>query len=382
MIGITRFKRNQQVLVDLGTANIIMAAVEYSLTEKPHILGIYRKHHLPSVRSNIRDFQSRLMHELKDVYASLQKELPDFAPSEIHYGLTAPYYTAETVKVREEYEEGHNITRDDLENIRARGADIFLEHFKHPSAVAIFEVRTLEEFLNGYPTQKVEGRSANELSLTMRYAAAHQMLIHGFQDLALRFHAQVHSFLHTFPQLFSDMFREHISGSGVQVIIDIGGELSEVIILEAGIIQNVFTLPVGVLDITEEIARIEKTDYESGEVLYRKYIAGRLEPGQASKIDEVLRSAVINWKPHFELAFKEMPAASRRSLNIFLVGGGALLADVQGLIMALEVMERMIVPPQMHQVDPKAFQDKVSGYEHFEGAGDFGILSLILKTTQ
>jgi hypothetical protein len=137
---------------------------------------------------------------------------------------------------------------------------------------------------------------------------------------------------------------------------------------------------VGLLDITEEISRIEKTDYESGEILYRKYVAGRLEGGQSAKIDEVLRSTIINWKPHFELVFRELPASSRRSLNIFLVGGGALLADVQGLIMALEVMERMIVPPQMHQVDPKAFQDKVEGYEHFEGAGDFGILSLILKS--
>lgn len=379
MIQISRRRRNQQVLIDLGTANLLMAAVEYSQTDKPTIVGIYRKHRLPSVRSNVRDFQSRLMHELKDLFTALQKEHPDFSPLEIHYGLTAPYYTAETVKVRQVFEESHVITEDDMENIKSRGVDTFLEHFKHPSAVAVFEVRPLEQFLNGYPTHNIVGRSGTELALTMRYAAAHQMLIHGFQDLSLRFHTEVKTVLHTFPQLYADMFHENILDHGVQVIVDIGGELSEVVILEGGIIQNVYTLPVGVLDLTEEIARLYRTDFESGEVLWRKYIANRLEPGEEGKIDEILRTIVINWKPHFEMAFREMPSGSRRSLNIFLVGGGALLADVQALIMSLEVMEKMIVPPQMHQVDPKAFQDKVNGYEHFEGAGDFGILSLLLR---
>ena len=80
------------------------------------------------------------------------------------------------------------------------------------------------------------------------------------------------------------------------LLVDIGGELTEVTFITNGIITEVLTLPFGVLNILLRISEAEHIDLENAYALLRSYTGGALSKEAEDHLKTVIKKEAKGWR--------------------------------------------------------------------------------------
>ena len=202
----------------------------------------------------------------------------------------------------------------------------------------MFETVLMKSLLNGYEIDQPFGKSAREAEFWVHYSATSKELFDAFQT-AIRAHRSdaVITFL-TMPMAIWGLMKEAIFSEHAAIIVDIGGELTEVTFIVDGVVVEIVSLPFGVANILIRIAGSERIDMESALSLLKTYTDESLSKEAQKKVRAIIKSEIRNWEQIFERVWQQASRLNMANIRVFFLGGGALVAE----------MKDVIVPPLLH----------------------------------
>jgi cell division ATPase FtsA len=118
------------------------------------------------------------------------------------------------------------------------------------------------------------------------------------------------------------------------IIFDIGGTITDIILVHQGKILGTRVLPLGGRMITEKIADLLKITYEEAENKKMQYVANEIEPTLKRKIKEALEFEIELWVNGVEQSLKDLSESEALPPQFLLCGGGASLPEIKDGLLA------------------------------------------------
>jgi len=146
-----------------------------------------------------------------------------------------------------------------------------------------------------------------------------------------------------------------IAARGDAIVIDSGGECTDIVLVRQGGIECVQTLPMGGVSLTRRISRVLGVPLAAAEEIKKNYAASRLDQERGTELRTALAGDVHTWVDGIQALLEDMAGHDDLPGQIFLAGGGAALPDLERAIRLhpwIHVLsfER---PPQVTAVQPR-----------------------------
>ncbi len=166
----------------------------------------------------------------------------------------------------------------------------------------------------------------------------------------------------------------YITGHGDAIIIDVGGESTDIVLSRNGGIESVQSLPMGGGSFTRHTARLLGIPLMAAEDIKRAYACGELDQERTNELRSVLAGDVHTWIDGVQALLEDMAAQESLPSHIFLSGGGAALPDVERGVKSHNWIR--VLPfthhPQVTVVQPHSLSILTDQTRHLEGE-TFGV---------
>ncbi len=370
-------KKKIGLAFDIGTASVSAALFELRDGDpRPYVLKIFRKFYTASLNRDVSHFSKSTVVQFSGILEDVKTELNGVIPETYVIGLSSIFYLGKTERVYEKRLKTSAVTQSDVINFIGRGRQKFLADIGHDNLVVIEEV-LMRSMLNGYSVGQPIGKSAEEIESWVHFVGTSRELYDAMTSAIKTYRADAKIRFSTFPVTTWLLMQETLTPDHSVIIVDIGGEITEVTFLVDGIITEIVSLPFGVLNILLCIAKSENVDLDNALSLLKGYTGNALTPDASAKLRGIIKKEMKPWEEVFERIWQRAARDIMSDVKMFFLGGGALVND----------MKNAVAPPLLHPdlarglhisvIQPEAFQDKFGAFGSFDGPGDFGLMSLV-----
>lgn len=372
-------KKLTGVVFDIGTASV--SATLFEIKErgtKPNILNTFRRFHKISLRHDATHFSKSTVSQFSAVLKDISEFTGGMMPELYVIGLSSIFYLGKTERMYDKRSKPGVITDADVKNLVERGRQKFVGDLGRDDIV-VFETVLMKSKLNGYPVEEPSGKFAEEIELWVHFAATSKELSDRFHEIIRSFKKNADIHFSTFPIVSWSLMRVNIFPEHSVLLVDVGGEITEVTFLIDGVITEVISLPFGVLNILLRIAESEHVELENALSLLKTFTQGALTNETQARIRAMIKKELTGWEEIFERVWQRASRDAMINIKMFFLGGGAMISD----------LKNAVTPPLLHPdlargldvvvISPDAFRDKFGTYCCLEGPGDFGLVSLILN---
>ena len=119
---------------------------------------------------------------------------------------------------------------------------------------------------------------------------------------------------------------------GDAIVVDIGGECTDVALVRRGGIESLQSLPLGGMSFTRRVSRTLGVPLAAAEETKRKYAEGRLDQSRTMELRLAFASDIQALVDGLRGMLKGMAGHNELPAHIFLSGGGSVLPDIQQAI--------------------------------------------------
>ena len=369
-------KNNYLLAIQFGTLSVSAVLFEHE-GEKCRILEVIRrpiKHHLKTTADEL------VRASLTECYAILslmKKKNRTICPESIRVGVAAPYVLSRTEHVEKAFGDARAFVNADVDELLSLGKQQFFDALPAHGPLTVIEAIPMAFTVNGYGTLHAIGQVGKLLASDIRYSAVPEAFAQAVRGRAEGFGCPVDISFHTGSVLYRTLLLPQLGTESAALILDVGGEVSEASIIIDSVIRNVATLPIGIGDLLARIEAEFGIDAPSAVSLFHQYLIDQLLSNDRDRIDEILHNVVGEWKLPLDAFIREHHELLERDSAVFIIGGGALAADMKALIQTLGVFQEH-QSAKLYTVDPYAYRERFVGDADFRGPEDMGLLSLCL----
>ncbi len=373
-------KKTIGVVFDMGTASVSATLYERDVSGRPSVITTMRRFQKTPFQSDEARFSKSSISLFSELLKNIIAASKDHGvPREYCVGLSSVFYLSKTHRVYQKKPIAQKITSAILNDLIDREKQKFLASIGREN-MFIFESSYMKTMLNGYDVESPVGKWAEELELFVYFAATSKELYDALLAPIKAVSAGATLRLATFPLATKMIMHSLLFPEPAVLLVDIGGEVTEITFLKNNVIVEVLALPFGVLNVLTRVSGAFGVDMENALSLLKAYTSGRLDENILRQLQAVIKPEMKNWEQNFERVWSLAAHHAMSRINMFFLGGGSLVAD----------MRNALIPPLLHPemasglrasiVAPDAFRDKFIKYDAFDGPGDFGLMSLILQS--
>lgn len=308
-------KSNSRKIVaifDVGSDSIGAVIVQYpSPDQPPKILKTFREDIIFRDNLDFVVFMDDMIKTLKLV--TLRASLSGVGTiDDIHIVLSSPWYVSEnrhlfvlepnpfifTDKL------SNDLVNKEIEKIKKTNHD---KYGGNLDSIDIIEKEIIQVSLNGYVTADPLGKKASQVDINMLVTFSSGTCLKLIKDC---FYSVFHDIPLYFHSNMSSLFlviREKYSKMDDYLILDIGGELTDIFIIEDGIPKNILSFPCGRQSIYRELKKETKKSRAELVSLFSLYLDGALESKEKEKFNVALEKARKSWILEFESAISSIP---------------------------------------------------------------------------
>lgn len=246
------------------------------------------------------------------------------APDSIFCTMTSPWCVSETRKINFSKKDDFTITPDLMnEIINSELSNIlgfYEDKYKGMNASPyLLESKVLHTTLNGYDVGSPLGMKAKNIKVNLFASICPDSSILDikdtlnsvFHDREIRFGSFILSML--------IVAREKLIEESSYFMIDVNAELTDVGIVNNGILVATISFPMGKNYIIRSIVKeLNKTESEARS-LFAMMISGTISQGEKLKLEPILLSVKNDWIKFFKSSLDSLPQTISTSSNIFLV---------------------------------------------------------------
>ena len=257
------------------------------------------------------------------------REKPDLAV----IVFSSPYYISQTKIVRFSKPKPFEITKHLLEVITDDEINSLKRKWQkeHAQLKAEVNIETIEHErfkvnLNGYPVLQPIGKRVQNLELpifmSLGIKAVHDKLqeciLHSFGQTPVRFQS--------FPFVAFQALKDIIDITKGLLLIDIGGEITDLILIRNSILEETISFPLGENFLIRRIASVFHFSLEESSALLNQYTRGDLHDETSDKVRKVIEDASGRWCQFLNESLKGISESSLAPRSLLFIGGKAAFA--------------------------------------------------------
>lgn len=290
-------KEKEDLIIDVRSGSIGLAVLTYS-PSGPQITFCNRKSLALQKSFEPSRLIGQMGTELKQFLNEFYDKKKSFRPHKIHVVVGSPWYLSQTRSVVHksptiiEYDEKivRKLFQDEEEEFRTH-------NFGNRKPETI-EREMLAVTLNGYPTSKPFGRKGSEIGISFYLSMIDTDFLEVIKN-AINSIWRADQIYHTFPFLALMSTREMVDKtSNSYILLDIGGEVSELSLIRNSVALEGFSFPLGAHSIVREIATTFKLSLLEASSIYRAYVLKQVDKKIEAQIEKVLGDIKIKWSTY------------------------------------------------------------------------------------
>ncbi|MDD5050207.1 MAG: hypothetical protein PHV93_00500 [Candidatus Pacebacteria bacterium] len=331
------FKKPEQeisVLFDISSRSVGGALLKLSRHEKPKILYTARLPILFRRTPDPRELVTSTIAALTKVVEAIDTEgiahltfteFKDHKVKEIFLVFSSPWYISQTKIARLEKEKPFVFTESMLKGMLAhektayeKAADIAPEK-AGKNAINLLEQKVIQIRLNGYETAKPFGQSSRSAEVNIFSSFIDSLLLDRVKDVALHsFHPQRLE-IHSFPGVAFSVLRDIFPGQNDFLIVDVGGEATEISLVKNGGLLETFSFPMGHNHALRKISGVLDVSHEIALSSLSLFLEGKTFVKTSGKIEGVVKDTQKEWNILFQSALGNLGEQTAIPSSAFVI---------------------------------------------------------------
>ncbi len=336
----SKTKNGVVVVLDVGTASVAGCLVLLSENKKPRILYKARKDVPMQDDVTEKKLTKAMIKSLKVVVKELEKDglkhlnflkLRDKHIKQVFCFLASPWYVSQTIVTNIKEKKEFNITQKLLDSINTKETENFIkselnENSKFTgdkASVEILDNKILQTKLNGYSIDNPIKYRTNNFETTIFISMSQKNVLDQIRKVVERKFVSHNIHFHSFGLgsflVLRDIFKEDDF-----LFLDMGGEISDILFVKNGVLQETYSFPIGRNVFIKEIMNSLGESYETA--------VSRLRIHHKEEVDEQLVSVLSElknkWIRELEEGMLKLSSGGLSPRNIFLMTDD----DMMGII--------------------------------------------------
>ncbi len=303
------------LVLDIGSASIGGSLVRFpkgkgSSNSKPAILYSVRTDLVFEEDLNFESFLAKMLLALADVVKKVHDARLG-APKYAYCTLASPWYASQTrvIKLSKNtpFIFSHKMASELIEKERKAFELEHADRYRElGESVRILEAKTVRVTLNGYRVKDPIGVKATDLNMTLYLSMSPEAILASIEEVIEKVFNLKHIVYSSFAFASFITTRDLFVHEDNFVLLDIGGELTDISIIKDGMLVESISFPYGKNFLLRKISKaLGKSGGESLS-LYRIYSDLKLEKNLADKLSQVLKDAQTEWLTNFTTALSSI----------------------------------------------------------------------------
>lgn len=248
-------------------------------------------------------------------------------PSSIHCFLASPWYAAQTRMVAIERERPFIFDRRALDASVAEESKRFKDEASREEAkllkgAHVIEEKVIDIKVNGYRVEAPLGRETRRAEYAFHVALAPEQALKRFGDAFHKlFPAAVPKF-HTFLLPYYAVAKAHFSRSGDFLLVDVGGEVTDVALVRDGLLLQSASFPRGRNFLYRRLAAARKSALAEAESLMKLLVERKVDADTRKEVAKLLTPIRDEWAREFRFVMTEQLKASFLPEDVILLSDG------------------------------------------------------------
>ena len=378
------------LVVDIGSGSAGAALVALSRSGKPKIIFSVREPIPFQERLNAEKLPALMSAALEKVCAATQKDglprMPALSTSgssmlaEALITFCPPWYHSETKRLMIQNIKPFAFTRMLAESAMKKEADEFEGRENSAKGeVAVLDQKVLSAELDGYHAENAFGRRAIRAEFSAYLSFAPKAVLEDARATVMKHFSPKELCFTAFPLVEYGVLRDRLENGGDFIMIDIGRELTEIVLVKKGTLEESSTFPIGKNHLIRELMKDSKTTPEAAisslSMIFKKMAESKTESKARASIGKISEK----WKDGFKASLALLSNSHYIPSVFYLLTQPDLSACFEEL-----VQESFVAPDgardetvRIEKLDAEYFRND---YEHAESADAdvFLIISALL----
>lgn len=296
-------------LFDVGSSSVGGALFRMRKSRPPHIVFSFRES-IPLQKDFQTDkFFSSTLKTLDGVAEKLARSGKG-NPGKFFCAISSPWYGSQTRIIRLAKEAPFVFTSQIADELTRNEAELFrAEHskdYEQNTRVLPIELKNMKTMLNGYATSNPIGQKAQEVEMTMYMSMSSESFLKKVQEVVVQhFHREEMKFS-SFAFLAFAIARDMRPDKKSFLLVDIGGELTDVSMVKDDVLATSVSFPKGINSVLRQIADALSCSSEEARSILSLYNSGHASASTEKKLAPLLDKIKKDWLDGFQLSLASL----------------------------------------------------------------------------
>lgn len=313
---LARSKETLAVVFDIRDSSVGAALVLLRKDKLPKIIYVTRHAFVRAQKGTLRETSKNMLKALGRAASDIERSgfsylaftpLSDLTPKSVFCVLGSPWYGGHartiTFSRNKPFRIDSKLISEVLDREIASLKQSEHKHYLHEGIrkgeVVLFERKILRVSLNRYPIDRPYGQWTRNISLDTYLSIAPQKILRNMHAMLHQtFHPEAVYFHSSALSLF-DVARDIWSSLEDFLLIEVGGEITEVAVVRRGVVHELCSFPLGSNSIAREISKKLNVSFEEASSLARLAVSKRVRNEIREYLSRVLSKQKDTW--HREL---------------------------------------------------------------------------------
>ncbi|PIR68400.1 hypothetical protein COU49_01265 [Candidatus Nomurabacteria bacterium CG10_big_fil_rev_8_21_14_0_10_35_16] len=301
----TKAEKSELVAVfDIGSASVGGALFFVQKSGVPKIVFSVREKIIPQPQIDPKNLLTEIRKALNNV--ARQMAVSNFgAPKKIFCVLSSMWHISHNRVIRIKKNTPFVFT-DKLANgliekeLKLFKEDYLGQYVKNDKQIRVIELKNIKTTLNGYEVLNPYKQKANDLEMTLFISMAEEEVLSNIEDvIAQHFHTRDVVFSSFIMASFT-VVRDMHSHQKDFILIDIGGEITDISIIKNNALIGSASYPLGSNFIARDMASILGSNLEEAKTFFSLYKDGHAEERIHQRFDPIVKSSQTRWLDRFQ----------------------------------------------------------------------------------
>lgn len=310
---------------DIGSSSVGGALFLHSKNKKPELITSLRQQAEFPEKSTFPVMSRKMRQAIDSVVKGLKKENerhPDLALCV----FSSPWYVAQTKIVKVRREASFKISEKLMEKIIEDETLVFRKQWT--SATKFLEQESIKTILGGYDIKNPIDKSTKNLEIYIYLSMGLEEMKEAVEQDLSSYINHDHLYFHSFPFVFFKVLKQIINIEQGLLLIDITGEITDVLLIRNNIIEEVNSFSKGENFFIRRLASGFNISFEEASSLISQYRKQELHDLQLKKVEQILKPAADEWGVYLEKVLSGMSADHLLPQDIYFCGPVASLPEV------------------------------------------------------
>ena len=277
--------------------------------------------------------EKSLLRSIRRDIQEIKKKVAGISFDNVTIILSSPWYFSQTRKITMERGEQFIVDKDLIYQLLEEEKNIFLNRASSQFLIPqddepeLLETAVMRALLNGYETDFFMNKNASQLQLSVYISMSMKKLVNELISVAEDLFGVKKAAVHSSPYILlkSASLMLEIENAGA-VIVDIGGEVTDIVIIRDGMIDETLSFGRGLYFILRRIAgALLVTPIEALSYL-RAQSSDHVSEKYNPKLQLIIDEAIKEWQQMFYEAIARAAQERMLASRFILIGGGAEFA--------------------------------------------------------